>query len=68
MTLRQLGYHAKPILLLDLGGYWRGCQALFEQFVAAGFADAAAARLHELVPDVLGVLDRLEAAARKPRA
>ena len=54
VTLRQLGYHDKPILLVDLGGYWRGCQALFEQFVAAGFADAAAARLHELVPDVPG--------------
>ena len=68
MTLRQLGYHAKPILLLDLGGYWRGCQALFEQFVAAGFADAAAARLHELVPDVPGILERLEAVARERRA
>ena len=63
VTLRQLGYHAKPILLVDLGGYWQACQALFDQFVAAGFADAAAVRLHELVPDVAGAVARLEAAA-----
>lgn len=68
VTLRQLGYHAKPILLLDLGGYWRGCQALFDQFVDAGFADAAAARLHELVADVPGALEFLQAAARERQA
>ena len=62
VTLRQLAYHAKPILLLDLGGYWRACQALFDQFVAAGFADATAARLHEMVPDVAGAVARLEQA------
>ena len=60
VTLRQLGYHAKPILLLDLDGYWRACQSLFDQFVAAGFADPEAARLHELVPDAAAALDRLE--------
>ena len=59
VTLRQLGYHAKPMLLLDLAGYWRGCQAVFEQFVTAGFADPAAARRPELVPDLPGILDRL---------
>jgi len=46
VTLRQLGYHAKPILLVDLGGYWRACQGLFDQFVAAGFAER---RRHELL-------------------
>ncbi|MFL5333943.1 MAG: TIGR00730 family Rossman fold protein [Geminicoccaceae bacterium] len=60
VTLRQLGYHDKPIFLLDLGGYWRACQALFDQFVEAGFADPAAARLHELVPDVATAISRLE--------
>ena len=36
---------------------------LFDQFVAAGFAEPGAARLHELVPDVATALARLEAAA-----
>jgi uncharacterized protein (TIGR00730 family) len=63
VTLRQLGYHTKPLLLLDLGGYWRSCQALFDQFVAAGFADARAARRHELVSGVPAAVALLEAAA-----
>jgi uncharacterized protein (TIGR00730 family) len=67
VTLRQLGYHAKPILLLDLGGYWRACQALFEQFVAAGFADPGAACLQELVPDVAGAMAILDRAAHERR-
>ena len=68
VTLRQLGYHQKPILLLDLGGYWRACVALFEQFVAAGFAEASAVSLVELVPDVAGTMARLDAAARERAA
>jgi hypothetical protein len=63
VTLRQLGYHEKPILLLDLGGYWRPCVALFERFVAAGFARKSTLRLVELVPDVAGTVARLDAAA-----
>jgi hypothetical protein len=45
ITLRQLGYHDKPILLVDIAGYWRPFLALVEQVVASGFADAGAARL-----------------------
>ena len=63
VTLAQLGYHAKSLLLLDHAGYWRGCQALFEHFVAAGFADRPSARRHELMPDLAGILSRLEAVA-----
>jgi predicted Rossmann-fold nucleotide-binding protein len=63
VTLRQLGYHAKPILLIDLGGYWQASRAVFERFVAAGFADASATRLYELVPDIASALLRLEDAA-----
>ncbi|MFZ1426479.1 MAG: TIGR00730 family Rossman fold protein [Geminicoccaceae bacterium] len=64
VTLRQLGYHAKPILLVDLGGYWQSCQVVFEQFVAAGFADASSTRLYELLPDIGSTVRRLQAAAR----
>ncbi len=63
VTLRQLGYHSKPILLIDIGGYWQACQALFEQFVTAGFADPSAMQLYELVPDVAAVVRRLQATA-----
>jgi uncharacterized protein (TIGR00730 family) len=63
VTLRQLGYHAKPILLVDLDGFWRRTRAVLEQFVAEGFAEASALALCELVPDVAAAVRRLEAVA-----
>jgi uncharacterized protein (TIGR00730 family) len=65
VTLRQLGYHDKPLLLVDIGGFWQRCRAVFEQFVAEGFAEATATRLYELVPDVDTALLRLEGLARE---
>jgi uncharacterized protein (TIGR00730 family) len=64
VTLRQLHYHHKPMVLVDLGGYWQACQALFTQFAAAGFADVAATQIAELLPDVPAAVARLEAAER----
>ena len=66
VTLRQLGYHAKPVLLVDLGGFWQPYRAMVDQFVTSGFADAAAMQLVELVPDVAAAVRRLQAAARLP--
>jgi uncharacterized protein (TIGR00730 family) len=46
-TWQQLGYHARPIGLLDTAGYYAPLRAMVEQAVAAGFVDAATiARLH----------------------
>lgn len=66
VTLRQLGYHDKPILLLDQDGFWRRTHAAIEQFVAEGFAEESALDLYELAPDVEAVMDRLRAAAGCP--
>ncbi len=41
LTWRQLGLHAKPIVLLDAGGYWAPLQALLRHVVDQGFADAS---------------------------
>jgi uncharacterized protein (TIGR00730 family) len=59
VTLRQLGYHDKPVVLLDHAGYWQPFHALLARFVAAGFAEATAADLLELVPDLPTALARL---------
>lgn len=64
VTLRQLGYHDKPVLLVDLDGFWRRAQTVFEHFVEEGFAEASALDLFELVPDVAAAVTRLEAVAR----
>ena len=39
LTWRQLGLHAKPILLLDVAGYWGPLTTLLDHVVAQGFAD-----------------------------
>lgn len=65
VTLRQLGYHDKPVLLVDIDGYWARCRALFEHVIAEGFAEPGTMALLEVVPDVVTCGLRLEAACRE---
>jgi uncharacterized protein (TIGR00730 family) len=39
LTWRQLGLHAKPIVLLNVGGYWDPLLALIDGVIARGFAE-----------------------------
>ena len=39
LTWRQLGLHDKPILVLNVDGYWDTLRALLEQVISQGFAD-----------------------------
>ena len=41
LTWRQLGLHAKPVLLLNAAGYWEPLLALMRHLIAEGFADAS---------------------------
>ncbi len=36
-TWQQLGFHAKPVALYDVGGFWQPLVAMVEHMVAAGF-------------------------------
>ncbi|MFD1343098.1 LOG family protein [Litorisediminicola beolgyonensis] len=38
LTWRQLGLHDKPILVLDIAGFWAPLRALVDHVVAQGFA------------------------------
>lgn len=49
ITLKQLGFFAKPIALVDVAGYWRPLLELIAQVIAAGFAARDAARLYQVV-------------------
>ena len=40
MTWRQLGLHDKPIVIVDIDGYWKPLLALIDHAVGAGFAPA----------------------------
>jgi len=61
MTWRQLELHDKPILLLDLGGYWRPFLDLVAHVIAAGYARPAAAGLIAAVPTPDAVFATLDA-------
>ena len=66
VTWRQLGLHDKPMVLLDVGGYWEPLTALVEQTIAHGFAPAAARSYWRAVGTAEEVLPAL-AAMPEPR-
>jgi uncharacterized protein (TIGR00730 family) len=49
ITLRQLGFFQKPIVLIDTKGYWQPLLVLVAHVIAAGFAAPNADRLYEVV-------------------
>jgi uncharacterized protein (TIGR00730 family) len=62
LSWRQLGLHDKPIVIVDIGGYWAPLAALFEHIVAAQFAAPVVPDLVRFVPDI----PALFAALRQP--
>jgi uncharacterized protein (TIGR00730 family) len=52
LTWKQLGFHDKPVAILDLGGYWTPLFKLIEEVIARGFAPAATAKLYHAAPTV----------------
>jgi uncharacterized protein (TIGR00730 family) len=52
LTWKQLGFHDKPVAILDLGGYWTPLFALIEEVIARGFAPAATSKLYHAAPTV----------------
>lgn len=41
LTWRQLGLHDKPILVMNVDGYWDTLHELLQQVIGQGFADAS---------------------------
>jgi uncharacterized protein (TIGR00730 family) len=61
LTWRQLGLHAKPILVLNSEGYWTPLIGVIDHIIAEGFADPS-------LRDYIGVAEdvaALEAALRR---
>lgn len=52
LTWAQLGLHAKPIVLLNVAGYWDPLVALVDHVIAQGFADESLRRLVRVCDDV----------------
>ena len=49
LTWAQLGLHAKPIVVLNVNGYWAPLLALVDHAIAEGFADASLKALFTVI-------------------
>ncbi len=62
LTWRQLNLHAKPIVLLNIDGFWDPLWGLLEHVVAQGFAGDDILSYVTIVPDVAALETRLREA------
>ena len=59
LTWRQLGLHDKPIVLLNVEGYWDPLVKLVDHVVSEGFADPSLRAFVDVATDVASTLDLL---------
>jgi cytokinin riboside 5'-monophosphate phosphoribohydrolase len=52
LTLKQLGYHDRPIVMLDVDGFWQPLLAAFAQLFDLRFAKPEYAQLYHVAPDL----------------
>ncbi len=71
MTWVQLERHTKPVLIADIGGFWRPLLALLEHMRERGFISPAsdvrylvADRAEEVVPTIRGAMARIAESGR----
>ncbi|NUB43399.1 TIGR00730 family Rossman fold protein [Fertoebacter nigrum] len=62
LTWRQIGLHAKPIILLDTDGYWQPLLALLRHVIAEGFAEDTVLGYFSVAADVPALRTALRAA------
>jgi uncharacterized protein (TIGR00730 family) len=67
LTWSMLGLHAKPVGLLDVGGYWDPLEAFFDHAVAEGFLRPEHRALVLADEDPSRLVDRLAAWRPPPR-
>lgn len=56
LTWAQLGLHNKPIVLMNVEGYWDPLIALMDHMIKSGFADASLRDLFTVEPDAAGAV------------
>ncbi len=62
LTWRQLGLHAKPVFIMNTGGYWDKLIDLLNHVVDEGFAEPSFLDLLTIAPDADQVVAALRAA------
>lgn len=66
VTLKQLGYHTKPIVIIDTGGFFAPLLDLFDRMIAGSFAKEESRELYRVVEtpgEVFGYLETYRPAA-----
>jgi uncharacterized protein (TIGR00730 family) len=61
LSWRQLGLHEKPVVIIDIAGYWSPLAMLFEHIAESRFAAPLVPALVSFVPDVAGLFNTLAA-------
>jgi uncharacterized protein (TIGR00730 family) len=61
LTGRLLGFHDKPIVLVDVGGFWQPLLELFEHLYRERFARPESRDAYAVATDVAGTLAALDA-------
>jgi uncharacterized protein (TIGR00730 family) len=60
LTLKQLGFHARPVVFLNVNGFFDLLLALFERLFDERFSKPAFRQLYHVAPDVENALDYIE--------
>ena len=64
MTCKQLRQHEKPIIIVNVNGYWDPFQALIEATIKGGFAHSAILDLYTIVERIEDVVQALKNAPK----
>ena len=67
LTWRQLGLHAKPIVLVNLAAYWDPLLRLIDHTIEQGFAEAQFRAFLSVVPDAQAAVGAVETLLSKDR-
>jgi uncharacterized protein (TIGR00730 family) len=59
LTWAQLGLHDKPVLLLNVGGYWDPLTAMIDHMMAKGLVDLRLRHTYQVVDTAQALLSRL---------
>jgi len=59
VSWRQLRLHDKPIMLVDIGGYWSPLRALLDHIIDKGFAGVQTRGLLQVVPSIAALMAAL---------
>jgi len=68
LTWRKLGLHDKPIVLVDIAGYWRPLLGLIDHVIIQGFAAPTDRELYKVVTSVEELVGAVETAPRPKTA